>query len=149
MKVIKSDWAILQEAEAQGYVASMTCIVERIRTTLNNELSAYFRSQMPNYLGSFDEEEAEDVLYGINQYLKEHDIDKFKQPINFPYSTGSKIYLIPLTEHLQAKVLVVNEYYGDGDYEKYVNMSYFVIDEQTTKEDVDKLIAFLKRITAM
>ena len=141
MKIRKSDMALIRESEESGLMASMTSIVEHNRTELNNELSSYFRSQMPSYKGSFDEEECEDVLYGINAYLKENGIDK--HPLKFPLSSGTNVYLVPVCKNIQAKVLVSDEYFGDGDYSKYVDISYFTINENTTKEDVNILIHFL------
>lgn len=142
MKIIKSDWSILQEAEAQGFVASMTNLVTQNRTELSNTLREYFRSQMPGYLGVIDEEDADEVLEAINSYLDENKIDKHH--LQFPYSSGNEIYLIPVGEHIQVKVLVVDEYSGDGEYEKYIDISYFVFSEKTSTEDVDTLVHFLK-----
>ncbi len=143
MQYKKADWVLVQEAEENGLVASMTGIVERKRTTLNNELSSYFREKMPTFLGSFDEYEGEDILYNINSYLEENNIDK--SSLDFPISSGSDIHLIPITENLKLKVLVVDEYFGNGDYSKYVMTDFFLINENTTKKDVDKLIEFVKK----
>lgn len=147
MKIIKTDWDILKEAEEQGFVAAMTSLLERYRTPLNEQLSTYFRTNMSDYSGIFDEDICEDVLYAMNKYIEEEKIEKFKQEIDFPYSSGSDIYLIPITENLQLKVLVTDEYYGDGDYSKYIDMTYFVITPKATEQDVDKLIEAVKRMT--
>lgn len=141
MKIKKSDFTILKEAERNGMVVSMTGIVEPIRTELNNELSKYFRGIMPNYNGSFDEHLSEDVLYVINEYIEKNKIDKYA--IDFPLTEGTDIHLIPITDNLQLKLLVADEYYGSGEYAKYVMADYFVINENTTTEDVDRLINFV------
>lgn len=146
MKLEKPDIGILREAEKQGLVASMTLILEPNQTELNEKLSKYFREQVPNFDGIVDEEDTEIVLNTINAYIKEKKIDKFNKPLRFPYSEGSEVYLIPLTEHIQVKVLIVDEYYGGGEYEKYIDISRFIIDEETTKKDVDVLIDFTKRV---
>ncbi len=143
MEIKKSDWTLVREAEAEGLMVAMTSLVERKRTDLNNELSDYFRKKMPNYPGSFGEYEGEDVLYSINDYLKENNIDKHQ--LDFPFISGTDIHLIPITENIQLKVVVADEYYGDGDYSKYVMIDFFMINENTTKQDVDILIDFVKK----
>jgi uncharacterized protein involved in high-affinity Fe2+ transport len=141
MRFRKSDFAIVREAEENGLVAAMTSIVSRNRTDLNNELSDYFRSKLSNYQGTFGEDESDDALYGINEYLEENNIDKYS--LDFPISSGTDIHLIPIGENIKLKVLVADEYHGDGDYEKYVDMSSFLINEDTTKRDVDLLVGFI------
>src|SRR5690625_4867658 len=116
MKKKKSDWFIVMENENSGLVASMTGLVERKRTELNRELSSYFRKRMPYYKGTYDEEESEEVLDGINSYLDDKKVDLSK--LDFPYSSGSEIYLIPIGENIRLKVIVTDEYYGGGDYDK-------------------------------
>lgn len=140
--IYKTDWTLVKEAEAQGLMVSMTSVVERIRTELNNELHDYFREQMPTYLGSFDEDKAEDILIAINEYVEENNIDK--DELDFPLTSGSEIYLIPINKNIQLKVLVVDEYFGDAEYSKYITANYFTITENTNKEDVDVLINFIK-----
>lgn len=54
MKFKKADWIIVREAENKGLMVAMTGLVERNRTELNDELSSYFRKQMPNYKGTWD-----------------------------------------------------------------------------------------------
>lgn len=124
-------------------MVAMTGLVERNRTDLNDELSLYFREQMPNYKGTWDEDEGEDVLYNINDYLEENNIDK--HPLDFPISSGTDVHLIPITENIQLKVVVADEYYGNGEYCKYVMIDFFLINENATKQDVDQLIEFVKK----
>jgi hypothetical protein len=143
MKLKKSDWAIVKEAENKGLMVAMTGLVERNRTELNDKLSLYFREQMPNYKGTWDEYEGEDVLYNINNYLEENNIDK--HPLDFPISSGTDVHLIPITENIQLKVVVADEYYGDGEYSKYVMIDFFLINENATTQDVDQLIEFVKK----
>lgn len=133
---------MVREAEDEGFMVGMTGFVQRKRTDLNNELSTYFREQLPKYSGTFDEDKGEDILSNINAYLKEKEINK--HPLDFPLTSGTDIHLIPVTENLQLKVLVADEYYGDGDYSKYVMADYFLINENTTKQDVESLIEFIK-----
>lgn len=144
MKIKKQDWTLVREAREKGLLVSMTGTVAPKRTSLNIELSRYFKQQLPDYLGVFDEEEGEDVLYELNKFLKENNIDK--RPLEFPYSDGNNTYLIPVTPNLQMVVVAADEYYGSGDYAKYVMIDSFVITENATKEDVDKLIALIKRL---
>lgn len=144
MRIRKPDWPLVLEAEKEGRTASMTCVAVKNRTELNEKLSAYFRKNVPNYNGGFDEDECENVLYKINEYMKKKKIRKYKQPIDFPYSEGSETYLIPITDNLDLKLLLVDEYYGGGDYSKYIDMSYFIINDRTTAKDVDALIEFIK-----
>lgn len=148
MQIKKSDVGLLNDAKKLGLVAAMTgMMATRDRTPLNNELSNYFRQQMPkNFYGIIEEEDVEDALDEINEYIKEHQITKFTRSISMPYSSGENLYLIPITENLQVEVLVVDEYEGDGDYSKFIEIAYFVITENTTKSDVDELVLFTKRV---
>lgn len=138
---VKSDWGIIKEAERQGLMVSMTGLVERVRTDLNNELMAYFRGKLPKYEGVFDENKGEDILYNINEYIENKGIDK--RPIDFPFGSDTDLYLIPITENLQLKLTVADEYEGDGEYSKYVMADFFLITEQATQQDVDTLIEFI------
>lgn len=52
--------------------------------------------------------------------------------------------LFPITENLQLEVIAVDEYYGSGEYEKYVAIEHFVITEDATEKDVNRLIEFIK-----
>jgi hypothetical protein len=143
MKFKKTDWGIVRDAENEGLMVGMTGLVERKRTELNNELSKYFRERMPNYTGSFDEYEGEDILYSINEYLKENSIDR--HPLDFPFSSGTDVHLIPINENIQLKLIVTDEYYGDGDYAKYVMSDFFMINEDASEKDVDVLIKFVNK----
>lgn len=142
MKFKKADWTIVRDAEREGLMVGMTGLVERNRTPLNNELGDYFRKQMPNYTGNFDEYTGEDILYSINEFLKEKGIDRY--PLDFPFTEGTDVHLIPVNENIQLKLVVADEYYGGGDYSKYVMADFFMINENTTKNDVDVLIDFVK-----
>lgn len=142
MKVKKSDWTIVREAEENGLVAAMTGLIERKRTELNKELSDYFRKNVTDYTGIFDEDECEDILDKINTYIEENNIDR--HPLEFPLINGSEVRLVPIGENIELKVLIVDEYYGDGDYEKYIDISFFLINDKTSKQDVDLLIEFVR-----
>ncbi|WP_442637822.1 hypothetical protein [Rossellomorea marisflavi] len=142
MKMMKTPFGRVLDAEKEGLMVSLTSIVERNRTEENKKLASHFRELFPDYIGMIDEDEADDVLDTINEYME---VKTGKNPkIQMPYSEGSNIYLLPITENLDLKILAVDEYYGDGDYEKYVNIPSFIMNEHTTKEDVSALVAFLK-----
>ncbi|CAL8901987.1 conserved hypothetical protein [Bacillus pumilus] len=143
MKLKKSDWKLIREATEKGLLVSMTNLVERKRTKLNEQLSDYFRKQMPGYTGSFDEDQAEDILDSVNNFIAEKNLDIYQ--LDFPLSSGTDNYLIPITDNLDLKVTIADEYYGDGDYSKYIMVDFFIINEKTTKVDVDELIKFIKR----
>ncbi|WCF11433.1 hypothetical protein NDS46_31235 (plasmid) [Paenibacillus thiaminolyticus] len=136
-------WTLVKEAEQKGLVVSMTGVVERVRTKLNDTLSEYFRNNVPLYSGGYDEDVCEEILDSINLYLEENHIDM--QPLEFPISSGINVYLVPITENIKLKVLVGDEYHGSGDYSKYVLINFFIINEKTKKEDVDVLISFVNK----
>lgn len=142
MKTIVPDWYLVREAEKKGLVASMTSTVERNRTDLNDELSNYFREKMPNYDSVFGEDECEDILYSLNDYIEDNNIKSYS--LDFPVTEGSDVHLIKINENIQLKVLISDEYYGSGVYEKYIEIGYFIINESTTKKDVDELIDFVR-----
>lgn len=143
MKIRKADWAIVRDAENKGLMAAMTSLVEKKRTDLNNELSDYFRKNVPNYSGSFGEDESEDILYSINSYIEDNNIDR--RPLDFPLTEGTDIHLLPISDNIQLKVVIADEYYGGGDYSKYIMIDFFLINENTTEQDVDVLIEFVKK----
>jgi len=147
MKLKKSDFILWQEAVEKGMVVCMEGIgfENRKRNPLSDELRNYFRERMPGYNGIFTEDQCEDVLFSINDYMEENQIDKF--PLSFPCSNGTNTYLIPITDNIQLRVLTVDEYFGGGEYDMYIDMTYFVINEQTTKNDVDRLIEAVKKMT--
>ncbi|MEK4049847.1 hypothetical protein [Bacillus sp. FSL K6-2839] len=143
MKLKKSDWMLIREATEKGLLVSMTNLVERKRTELNEQLSDYFRKQMPGYTGSFDEDQAENILDSVNNFIAEKNLDAYQ--LDFPLSSGTDNHLIPITDNLDLKVTVADEYYGDGDYSKYVMADSFIINEKANEEDVDELIKFIKK----
>ncbi|WP_338335460.1 hypothetical protein [Bacillus altitudinis] len=143
MKLKKSDWMLIREATEKGLLVSMNNLVERKRTELNEQLSDYFRKQMPGYTGIFDEDQAEDILESVNNFIIEKNLDIY--PLGFPLSSGTDNHLIPITDNIDLKVTVADEYYGDGDYSKYVMADFFIINEKATEEDVDELIEFIKQ----
>lgn len=136
-----ADWYYVREAENNGLMASMTNIIERKRTDLNIKLSSYFRNKLPNHDGFYEEDKCDDFIYTLNEYITENKIDK--PYIDFPISQGTDIYLVPITDNLEAKIILSDEYYGGGDYSKFAEISHFKINENTTEKDVDKLIEFL------
>lgn len=141
----KPDWALVRNAESEGLMVSMDGLVERVRTDLNKELSEHFRTIEPKYNGTFDENSSvdyESVLDYINEYLKEKGINK---RVDLPLNNGSCIYLVPITENLEIKILVVDEYHGLGESETYVMIDKFKITNVSGKKDVDKLIEFVNK----
>lgn len=143
MKARKSDLVLAREAKQKGLMVSMINILPSITTELNRNLMKYFREQLPAYEGIFDEDDGESILSDINDYLQENNIDKM--PLHFPMTSGTDNHLIPINENIKLLVQVTDEYYGDGDYSKYVAVTSFIINEQTTKEDVDILVNFVKK----
>lgn len=141
VKIIKSDFVLIQEAFAEGRGVAMTNTVERKRTELNEQLSSCFRTQMPRFNGVVGEDDVEDVLDSINGYIVDKGIDI--HPLSLPLSSGTDIYLIPITPHLSLRVLVADEYHGSGESSTYVMIEFFIIDEQATETDVEALIEML------
>lgn len=138
-----SDWGVLKRAEAAGLVSSMTGLVERVRTPLNNELSSYFREHLPKYDWLLQDDDADDNIDDVNAYLQEQGIEK---KLSMPHSSGVNVFLIPLTDNLQVKFEAADVYEGNGEYSKYTSVDFFVINELTTTTDVDQLITFVKEI---
>lgn len=97
---------------------------------------------MPNYTGIFHEDECEDILYSLNDYIEDNNIKSYS--LDFPISEGSDVHLIKVNDNIELKVIIADEYYGSGVYEKYIDISNFVINGSTTKKDVDELIEFVR-----
>lgn len=138
-----SDWGLLMRAEEAGLASSMTGLVQRVRTPLNEELSRYFRERLPKHDWLLEDDAADDNIDDVNTYLQEQGIEK---KLYMPHGSGTNIFLIPLTDNLQVKFEATDYYEGHGDYSKYTSVDFFVINELTTTEDVDQLIAFVKEI---
>lgn len=147
VRIRKSDTAIQREAEKNGFVASMTVITNKDITEHAKDLGLHFRKNLPRYSGTYDEEESEEVLYECNKLLKKQKVDA--PIIDFPLSGGSNIHLLQITKNLQLILIVVDEYYGDGEYSKYTDLSSFIINETTDVEDVDQLIDFAKKLESL
>lgn len=143
MTIQLSDWGLLKRAEEAGLASSMTGLVERVRTPLNNELSSYFREHLPKFDWLFEDDEADDNIDDVNAYLQERGIEK---EVYMPFSSGTNIFLIPITDNLQVKFEATDVYEGNGEYSKYTSVDFFIINEFTTTEDVDQLIKFVKEI---
>lgn len=129
-----------QKAEDSGLLASTSNIVERNRTVLNDELSGYFRSnyKLKSY---YTEDEGETVLDNLSAYLETIGFDEY---LEFPCDGEEGNFIIPITQNLSLYVEAYDEYYGSGDYSKGVNIDRFIINENTSNKDVDKLIEVLK-----
>lgn len=121
-EIKKSDWKLIREATEKGLLVSMTNLVERNRTKLNEQLSDYFRKQMPDYIGSFDEDQADDILNSVNNFIVEKNLDIYQ--LDFPLSSGTDSHLITITDNIDLKVTIADEYHGDGDYSKYIMVDF-------------------------
>lgn len=141
MKIIKSDWMLLREAEENGLSVSMNCVIERNRTELNKRLSNYFLNLYPNFKGIYDEYQFEDIMWNINKYIDNKELKVSK--LDYYVPGGNELYLIPITTELKLKVLVSDEYFGNGDYDKSIMIDRFIITEKATEKDVDQLIQML------
>ncbi|WP_368900746.1 hypothetical protein [Oceanobacillus oncorhynchi] len=142
MKIKKSDVAVIREAELEGLVVRMVSGLALKENEISKVLGDYFRESLPNHQDIFIEEDGEEILDSINRYIKENNIDK--RFLSFPLSSGTNIYLVPIGKNIQLKVTAIDEYYGDGVYAKCVEINSFLINANTTKADVDKLIFFTK-----
>jgi len=138
VKIMKSDWQLVREAENSGLCVSMNSVVERNRTDLNKELSSYYKEKLPKMKSYYDVNEGEIVMESINSYMEDNNINKHR--LDYPVSEGTDIYLIPITENLSLKVDVFDEYYGQGESSTGVHIDRFVITEEASTDDVDKLI---------
>lgn len=134
-----------QEAEKKGLLVSTNNVVESNRTELNKELSTYFKSnyKLKSY---YSEDEGEEVLDNLSSYLDSIGYDDY---LEYPYSEGEDEYLIPITPNLKLYAHAYDEYYGSGDYSKGVIIERFIITEETTTKDVDKLIEVLKEFNIL
>lgn len=142
MKLKKSDLSRYIESVKEGYVADLTSIRSRNTSYLGNTLRSYFREQIPKYTGIFLDEEGEEVLSELNRFIKDRNIGKEK--LEFPVSSGSNLYLVPVGENLDLVVNVCDEYYGDGDYAKYVGVESIIFNDNTTVKDLGELIKIVK-----
>lgn len=145
MIIKKHDFTILREAEEKGLSVALTSLVQPKRTEKNEALSNYFRKNWPNFNGLWDEDDGEEVLEIINEHLKDKGLKKL---LEFPYSSGDDVHLVPVGENILLKVIVADEYLGSGDYSKYVMSNFFIMNEKTSINDVDLLIEFLKTLKA-
>jgi|HigsolmetaAR206D_1030411.scaffolds.fasta_scaffold00120_40 hypothetical protein len=143
MKLRKSEFARLMEARKEGRVASMTRILSYEDTPIAKRLGNYFRKQMPDYEGIYEEEEGDEVLYAINQYMEKYGINH--RPLGL-LAPGAESYLLPITENLELVVHVTDDYTGGGENEWYVQIDSFIVNDNATEKDVDQLIGVLKVI---
>lgn len=139
----KAPWVLIREAEKNGFMVGMTRVVSGKQSELSSRLNDYFIKKIPSYEGVYDEDESEDILYVLNEYMVAENIDQY--PLDFPVSSGASIRLLPINSNIQLKIMIVDEYYGDGDYQKYVSIKDFMITEEATENDVDVLIQFVEK----
>lgn len=143
MECLKAEWVIVREGEEQGLVVAMTSEITQNRTELNKELSTYFREKCSEYLGVFQEEICEDILESVNKYIEDNKIGKYPYKLDFPFTAGSQEYLVPIGKNIELVVVAFDEYHGGGEYSKFLKINFFVMNEKTSQEDVDMLIAFI------
>lgn len=143
MEFLKAEWVIVRDAEEQGMVVAMTSEITQNRTELNKELSTYFREKCSDYPGVFQEEICEDVLESVNEYIEDNKIEKYSYKLDFPFTAGAQEYLVPIGENMELVVVAFDEYHGGGEYCKFLKINFFVMNEKTSQEDVDMLIAFI------
>lgn len=146
VKFKKSDSYRFMESYNKGNVVSMTSTLFRGRSELNDRLYHYFNRNSGDIgvIGSFDEDVADGILDVLNEYVRINKLDV--GTIEFPQILDFDIWLLPITENLELKVLVSDDYLGDGDYEKYVMVDEFMITENASERDVDRLIEALRKI---
>ncbi|MCH4866825.1 hypothetical protein [Bacillus sp. 1006-3] len=146
MKLKKSDLSRYIESGKEGYVADLTSIRSRNTSYLGNTLRSYFREQIPKYTGIFLDEDGEEVLSELNRFIKDRNMDKAK--LEFPVSSGFNLYLVPVRENIDLVVKVCDEYYGEGDYVKYVGVESIIFNDNTTVKDLGGLIKMVKGLLA-
>lgn len=145
MKTVKSDWAVYQEALKEGRVAHMSSFLSiKESKELTKKLEKYFKEKISNHKGVWEEEDGEEVLLKINKYMKENQVDK--QKLSYPIFAGSNVYVIPVGENIQFKVLVVDEYYGNDESETYVEIEEFIVGENAKEKEVDQLVELMKEL---
>lgn len=140
----KTEWKLVKEAKASGMIVMMTDVFEEGRSEKNEGLNRYFRSMVPGYVGDFSQDTGDDVLLYINDYLNEKGI-KVK-PLETPYSDGSVVRLIPITQNLDLKVLIEEEYCGGDDHLHSVTINSFIMNDRTERADVDVLVKFVESV---
>lgn len=142
--------AVANEVRKVGEKVGLTKVrmVGDVTTEKGEQLREHFRSKLPKYTGSWGEYETngidmESVEYYLNEYVNKVNVNK---RIEFPHTSGSTRYLIPITENLYIDVLFVDEYYGGGDYAKYVTIDRMIVLDGVTVGDVDKLVKFMVEV---
>ena len=140
----KSDFSRVLDAERGGMVLFLDNTGSRNQTDLSRELSYYFRSRIRGYVGMFSDGDEDEILDELNGYFEDKGIDQTK--LTFHYADSSDVVLLKITENLELKVLIVDEYHGDGDYDRYVEIASGLITEKATKADIDHLISLMSEI---
>ncbi|QJX80383.1 hypothetical protein [Priestia megaterium] len=135
--MVLQDWIIANKAEEMGLMVSMVGEVENLKIEKNIELSKYFIEKIPNFQKDYEDNMYEFAIGGIEAYLEEINADI--QSIEYPV-TGREVHLIPIGENIKLKVYIEDEEYG----ENRIEINSFMINHNTTKEDVDVLIEFIK-----
>lgn len=132
------DYLLIEKAKRQGLLVSMNGVVYCDQTEQNIKLSNYFKAKVPNYSGVYKNGKAEEILTKLNDLVGGY--------LKFP-CIGEKNYLIPITPHLYLRVLFFDYEDEQKEYQKFVVIETFVIDENATEEDVDRLIFFLSMLS--
>lgn len=135
--MVLQDWIIANKAEEMGFMVSMVGEAGNLKIEKNIELNKYFIEKMPDFQKDYEDVMYEFTIGGIEDYLEEINADI--QSIEYPV-TGREVHLIPIGENIKLKVYIEDEEYG----ENRIEINSFMINHNTTKEDVDVLIEFIK-----
>lgn len=104
------------------------------------KLQKHFERNMKRYKG-FWSKNVNEILAKFNSYLKEKGLSEME------FRGNLNEYYIPFGE-LELQVRLLTPYTGkhDEDDLNYISADYFIMNDKTTKKDVDLLIDFLKQI---
>lgn len=136
--------AKMKRAVKLGFYVPMTTLLKT--NSSNVEFSRHFKSKLPNYKGRFivgqnGVVDSNTIIDSINSYLENKGIGK---RLNFPKGDGVYPFLIKVTDNLDLEVVCIFDHFGHGYSSEYIKIENFIINEETTKKDVDKLIEFIE-----
>src|SRR5690625_816225 len=139
-RIRRSDISIVRRSEDKGLEVPMLNIFPRVRTDLNENLRSYFNSRLPRYTGIYD---GDDILARLNSYLAEKEI--VIKPLEFPLGVGSEVRLIPIGKSIKLKVVLISEYFGNGESSRYITANSFLMTESTKEKHVEAVISFIDK----
>lgn len=140
MKVTLSPTVKYRNAQREDVLIKLNSINGRSKRENIQELSNYAIDSMDGFEGIYNESgmypiDGSEIFYFVSEFAKKNGIDI--RPIDYPISSGTDIYLLPMTENLELVIIVVDEYYGSGDSEQYVDIQNLIVNDNTTTEDID------------